>query len=166
MASLTTATARTWAETILRQLGDPRGHTLRVTHADPAWAPEPVSGVTVTLAASDGSSVSVLLEESMTEADAVTLLADQLQDTVLENTAGTPAPPCPGSPPAPPPACCGAGARSPLLDLSRRPRHAPHPGALKRASRRAVSNPRHGARSSALMHPYLLTSCLPPSASP
>lgn len=98
MASLTTATARTWADTILHQLGDPPGHALRVTQADPEWAPEPVSGVTVTLAANDGSSVSVLLEESMTEADAVTLLADQLQDTVLENTAGTPAPPCPGSP--------------------------------------------------------------------
>jgi hypothetical protein len=38
----------------------------------------------------------VLLEESMTEAEAVALLAEQLQESVLEHTGGAAAPPCPG----------------------------------------------------------------------
>ncbi|MFI9029946.1 hypothetical protein [Streptomyces sp. NPDC053560] len=55
-----------------------------------------VAGLLVTLAFADGSAVSVHFEEPMAEADAVTLLADQLQDAVLEETGGAPNPPCPG----------------------------------------------------------------------
>jgi hypothetical protein len=53
------------------------------------------AGVVVTLAFSDGTSISVHLEQPLGEADAVVILADQLQDGVLEETAGAPRPPCP-----------------------------------------------------------------------
>ncbi|WP_329457479.1 hypothetical protein [Streptomyces sp. NBC_01497] len=53
-------------------------------------------GVLVTLAFADGSSASVHFEEPLPEAEAVTLLADQLQDAVLEETGGAPRPVCPG----------------------------------------------------------------------
>ncbi|WP_141698570.1 hypothetical protein [Streptomyces lushanensis] len=62
---------------------------------EPSSAPHPCS-VLVVLAFDDGSSISVLLEPSMTEAEAVALLAEQLQDGVLEHTGGAPLPPCPG----------------------------------------------------------------------
>ncbi|MEV0375526.1 hypothetical protein AB0I10_38230 [Streptomyces sp. NPDC050636] len=122
--NLTTASVRGWAETILHQLGDPAGHTLDVTTTGPAREPkdlgsgavfgsrlrldwdeqasEPAlahsadSTVVVTLAYRDGSSISVLVDQTMGEAEAVALLADQLQDSVLENTGGAPVPPCPG----------------------------------------------------------------------
>ncbi|MGC5363893.1 hypothetical protein ACPXCE_19845 [Streptomyces sp. DT24] len=81
---------RHWAETVLRQLRAPRGHTLTVTPADP-------QGVEVTLGCPDGTSTSVLLERGMAEAEAVVMLAGQLQDGVLESTGGAPAPPCPAS---------------------------------------------------------------------
>ncbi|MFE1961086.1 hypothetical protein [Streptomyces sp. NPDC059479] len=122
---LTTTSVLNWAEDILRQLGDPVGHTLNVTVSAADHEPEVPSGDTaftsrldmdihngeepvepssvrhpcsilVVLAFDDGSSTSVLLEQSMTEAEAVALLAEQLQDSVLEYTAGTPVPPCPG----------------------------------------------------------------------
>lgn len=54
-----------------------------------------VAGLLITLAFSDGSTAGVHFEEPMAEADAVTLLADQLQDAVLEETGGAPHPPCP-----------------------------------------------------------------------
>lgn len=121
---LTTTTTLSWAEDILRQLGDPAGRTLEVTvppaepepeaptgetaftsrleiHDDegpakPSAATRHIGSVRVVLAFDDGSSTSVLLEDSMTEPEAVTLLAEQLQDGVLEHTGGAPAPPCPG----------------------------------------------------------------------
>ncbi|MFE7123223.1 hypothetical protein [Streptomyces sp. NPDC057617] len=121
---LTITTTRNWAEDILRQLGDPVGRTLEVTvppadtepeappgetaftsrleiqygegPTEPSAAARHVSSVLVVLAFDDGSATSVLLEDSMTEAEAVTLLAEQLQDGVLEHTGGAPAPPCPG----------------------------------------------------------------------
>ncbi|MEU7484843.1 hypothetical protein [Streptomyces sp. NPDC042319] len=52
-------------------------------------------GLLVTLAFADGSAVGVHFQEAMDEAEAVTLLADQLQDAVLEETGGAPYPPCP-----------------------------------------------------------------------
>ncbi|MEV0600347.1 hypothetical protein AB0I82_13765 [Streptomyces sp. NPDC050315] len=55
-----------------------------------------VAGLLVTLAFADGSAVAVHFEEPMGQAEAVTLLADQLQDAVLEETGGAPHPPCPG----------------------------------------------------------------------
>ncbi|QXE33523.1 hypothetical protein KQY30_03685 [Streptomyces sp. GMY02] len=121
---LTTTTTLNWAEDILRQLGDPVGQALEVTV--PPAAPEPevpyaetaftsrleihdgdgptepsaaarhIGSVRVVLAFDDGSSTHVLLEDSMTEAEAVALLAEQLQDAVLEHTGGAPVPPCPG----------------------------------------------------------------------
>ncbi|WP_196942717.1 hypothetical protein [Streptomyces sclerotialus] len=106
---------QSWAEEIVSQLGAPAGHTLTVTGpgfptsagASGAATCAGVDGGTtasdgvavgllVTLAFSDGSSVSVHFEEPMPEAEAVTLLADQLQDAVLEETHGRPQPPCPG----------------------------------------------------------------------
>ncbi|WP_052744487.1 hypothetical protein [Streptomyces odonnellii] len=121
---LTTATTLNWAEDILRQLGDPVGQTLEVTvpSADPepevpsgdraftsrleihngegptqpSTAARRIGSVLVVLAFDDGSSTHVLLEDSITEAEAVALLAEQLQDAVLEHTGGTPVPPCPG----------------------------------------------------------------------
>ncbi|MDX3853943.1 hypothetical protein [Streptomyces sp. AK02-01A] len=120
---LTSASALRWAHIILRQLGDPAGHTLNATavvaereseapatesaftsrlRVDGEVEPgEPSSAedreaVLVTLAFDDDSSTSVFLEESLTEDEAVALLAEQLQESVLEHTGGTPAPPCPG----------------------------------------------------------------------
>ncbi|MEU6112951.1 hypothetical protein ABZ840_00035 [Streptomyces sp. NPDC047117] len=52
-------------------------------------------GLLVTLAFADGSAVGVHFQEAMDEAEALTLLADQLQDAVLEETGGAPHPPCP-----------------------------------------------------------------------
>jgi len=121
--NLTITAALEWAEIILRQLGAPVGHTLDARTAAPggeagtqatkvaftsrlriggdARPGEPTSGqstgsVVIVLAFDDGSSTSVLLEESMTEAEAVALLAEQLQESVLEHTGGAAAPPCPG----------------------------------------------------------------------
>ncbi|MEU3186749.1 hypothetical protein ABZ707_21475 [Streptomyces sp. NPDC006923] len=119
---LTSASALRWAHIILRQLGDPAGHTLHATavvaerdsgapatesafssrlrlngEAEPGESEvEDGEAVLVTLAFDDDSSTSVLLEESLTVDEAVALLAEQLQEGVLEHTGGTPAPPCPG----------------------------------------------------------------------
>ncbi|MCC3653804.1 hypothetical protein LIX60_20545 [Streptomyces sp. S07_1.15] len=151
-----TTAVRSWAEAILRQLGDPAGHTLEVTGGAPdePGAPEPgpaaftsrlrlrpdesrtddgggsddgepandgdpgggrapgtgagaeenagpgggehgASPVAVTLAFRDGSAVEVLLGEGLSEAEAVALLAGQLQEAVLEAAGGAPVPPCP-----------------------------------------------------------------------
>ncbi|MFJ4919539.1 hypothetical protein [Streptomyces sp. NPDC088725] len=54
------------------------------------------TAVRVTLEYEDGSSVSVRLTPDLSEAQAVVLLAEQLQDSVLESTHGAPAPACPG----------------------------------------------------------------------
>ncbi|MFJ5678839.1 hypothetical protein [Streptomyces sp. NPDC093097] len=54
------------------------------------------TGILVTLAFADGSSVGVHFVQPMAEAEAVALLADRLQDAVLEETGGVPQPPCPG----------------------------------------------------------------------
>lgn len=123
--NLDTDSVRDWAESILRQLDAPPGHTLDVTPAEPEDAPGPelatgqagftsrlrthggVSGpaqatpgddvtvVRITLGYEDETSTSVLIDLAMGEDEAVALLADQLQDSVLENTGGSPAPPCP-----------------------------------------------------------------------
>ncbi|MFJ1748447.1 hypothetical protein ACIOJD_19685 [Streptomyces sp. NPDC088116] len=121
--NLDTDSVRDWAESILRQLDAPPGHTLDVTPAESADAPGLASGpagftsslrthggvssraqgtpeddvtvVRVTLEYADEASTSVLVDLAMSEDDAVALLADQLQDSVLENTGGSPAPPCP-----------------------------------------------------------------------
>ncbi|MEV0848010.1 hypothetical protein AB0J21_19400 [Streptomyces sp. NPDC049954] len=57
-------------------------------------------GLLVTLTFADGSTASVCFgvcfEAPLSEAEAVTLLAGQLQDAVLEETGGAPHPPCPG----------------------------------------------------------------------
>ncbi|MZE76302.1 hypothetical protein GTY57_04475, partial [Streptomyces sp. SID5475] len=152
-----TTAVRSWAEAILRQLGDPAGHTLEVTGGAPDGpaAPEPgpaaftsrlrvrsdesrtddggrtddegrsndggpagdgrahgtgagagenaapgggehrASPVAVTLAFRDGSAVEVLLGDGLSEAEAVALLAGQLQEAVLEAAGGAPVPPCP-----------------------------------------------------------------------
>lgn len=119
MTPPTTASAENWATEILRQLEAASAGALRVT-AESAAEPEPgdapaftsdlqvwddgqppLSGplyepaVLVTLTHDDGSSVTVRLDEDMTQDEAVTLLADQLQQSVLESTGGKAAPPCP-----------------------------------------------------------------------
>ncbi|MFG2138942.1 hypothetical protein [Streptomyces sp. NPDC048650] len=122
--NLTTATVRDWAEMILHQLGDPSGHTLDVGAASSDGVPRELgagavfdsrpledreelaggpslphsadSAVVATLAFRDGSSVSVHLDGTMGESEALARLADGLQDSVLENTGGAPFPPCPG----------------------------------------------------------------------
>ncbi|KIF74320.1 hypothetical protein QR77_10640 [Streptomyces sp. 150FB] len=64
----------------------------------PAWTMDGQPGVFVTLSHEDGSSVGVHLHRTMSASEAVTLLADVLQEAVLENTEGTPVPACPGHP--------------------------------------------------------------------
>lgn len=119
MTPPSTASAREWAAGILRQLGAPAGHTLKVTAETAAGEPEvPEDGpaftsafrveeggepagtpfapaVLVALTHDDGSSVTVRLDEDMTQDEALVLLADQLQESVLESTGGAPAPRCP-----------------------------------------------------------------------
>jgi hypothetical protein len=121
--NLTTASVRTWAEEILRQLGNPARHSLDVaTERSSERSAPPHSGsvyesrlrigregelrdgpgasctstVVLTLAFDQDFSVGVVIEASTAEAEAVALLAEQLQDAVLEATGGTPVPPCPG----------------------------------------------------------------------
>ncbi|MFB7273253.1 hypothetical protein [Streptomyces sp. NPDC056244] len=119
---LTAASTLTWAREILCQLGAPAGCTLEVLVPDVSAEPEVRYGETaftsrleiqdgeadgpsvpdqpnclcVVLAFDDGVSTSVLLEDSLAEAEVVVLLAEQFQDSVLEHTGGVPAPPCPG----------------------------------------------------------------------
>ena len=121
----TTATVRGWAETILHQLGDPVFRSLgvevmersaeepgplapgpgftsgfQITEGDepegPATIQGTIPGILVTLVYEDSSAVGVQLGESLSDAEAVVILADQLQDSVLEATGGAPFPPCPG----------------------------------------------------------------------
>jgi hypothetical protein len=63
-----------------------------------AWTMDGQPGVFVTLSHEDGNSVGVHLHRTMSASEAVTVLADRLQEAVLENTAGTPVPTCPGHP--------------------------------------------------------------------
>ncbi|WP_030747487.1 hypothetical protein [Streptomyces sp. NRRL F-5135] len=122
--TVTVASARAWAETILRQLDAPGGHALSVTAGPPSHSPDvpptdsaytsrlhlgpspeqvfpPTgthgSGVLLTLTFDDASEVTVHLDGSMAPVEAIVLLADQLQDAVMEHTGGFPAPPCPAS---------------------------------------------------------------------
>jgi hypothetical protein len=85
--------------------GDAFASSLRVTFDDApasdggvagAAADGDAGGLLVTLAFADGSSASVHFEAPLPEAEAVTLLAGQLQDAVLEETGGAPRPACPG----------------------------------------------------------------------
>lgn len=121
--NLTTASVHSWARAILRQLDAPAGYTLDVTAtALPPEQPAETSGaaylstmrvrydgsdeaaaasraepeVVATLTFDDSTSVSARLDSSMAEADAVALLADQLQEGLLEETGGAPVPRCPG----------------------------------------------------------------------
>ncbi|WP_052863268.1 hypothetical protein [Streptomyces niger] len=107
---LTREVVRGWAEAILPQLGPPAGHTLTVTgpgfadeagetadgRSGPLLAGGPVTGVLVAITFADGSAVGVHVEQPMPPADAIALVADRLQDAVLEETGGAPNPPCPG----------------------------------------------------------------------
>jgi hypothetical protein len=83
--------------------------SFQVEWGDEPAAPEPTSesasapddeatgyGVEVRLGFGEEWWVGVRLEASLSEADAVALLADRMQDEVLENTHGAPVPPCPG----------------------------------------------------------------------
>lgn len=122
------ALVRAWAETIMRQLGSPAGHTLNITPADAAEQAENAENsvgqspftsrlridtdtdircgraedrpegpaVQVVLGHADGSSTSVYLGPDLDTPQAVVLLAEQLQDSVLEYAEGTPVPECPG----------------------------------------------------------------------
>ncbi|MEW2623912.1 hypothetical protein [Streptomyces sp. NPDC048106] len=91
--TLDVRTVRGWAEAILGRLEVPGGSTLQVG-AEGA-APSSGVGVHVTLSYADGSSVTVELEDALPEAEALGLLAEQLQDSVIEATGGRPVPPCP-----------------------------------------------------------------------
>lgn len=131
----TPAEVRDWAQTVLRQLGDPEGCTLSVRPRQSAsggelppdgppftsrletyealdayQAPDTYeagggsdsgadhgSGALVTLTFADGSSTAVLLEGTLTRPEAVLKLAEQLQEAVLEQTAGAALPPCPAT---------------------------------------------------------------------
>ena len=91
--ALDVGTVRGWAESLLRRLEAPEGTVLRVgTHGT---APGTGTGVHVTLGYPDGSSVTVDLDEALPEPEALVLLAEQLQDSVIESTGGRPVPPCP-----------------------------------------------------------------------
>ncbi|NJQ01901.1 hypothetical protein [Streptomyces zingiberis] len=155
-------TVRSWAESVLRGLGPPAGHTLAVSAAPPEEpnppgsgrpggrfgpgeelgpgepagpSPSPAyrshlwldgdaggtpagaepggpgaappereagaptgggpSGVLVTLGFADGSAVGVRVDDALDDAQALALLAGQLQDGVVEAAGGAPLPPCP-----------------------------------------------------------------------
>lgn len=87
---------RDWTERILHQLGDPAVRSLDVVTAGKDGVPPRAPEAEVVVRLSGDFAVIVSLEAGMDEADAVVLLADQLQDGVLESTAGEPLPPCPG----------------------------------------------------------------------
>ncbi|GAA1083026.1 hypothetical protein [Nocardiopsis composta] len=90
-ASLSTVLG--WAEEIADRLGAPAGSTVDVEAADgPADAP----GALVTLTFADGSSSGAHYDEELDGAEALALLADQLQEAVLEAVQGRPSPACPG----------------------------------------------------------------------
>ncbi|MGP3976183.1 hypothetical protein ACTWQF_19705 [Streptomyces sp. 8N114] len=92
---------REWAESVLQQVAAPPDAALTVTARQPdgtdaaAAAAEPTD-IVATLTFADGSAVSVELAVGTRETDSVVLLADRFQDAVLEETGGTPRPPCPG----------------------------------------------------------------------
>ncbi|TWV44839.1 hypothetical protein FRZ03_16845 [Streptomyces misionensis] len=90
--ALDVGTVRSWAESVLRGLEAPEGAELQVAEGT---APGTGGGVHVTLAYPDGSSVTVDLDDALPDRLALTLLAEQLQDSVIESTGGRPVPPCP-----------------------------------------------------------------------
>ncbi|MEU2353564.1 hypothetical protein ABZ599_11465 [Streptomyces misionensis] len=90
--ALDVGTVRGWAESVLRGLGAPDGAVLQVAEGT---APGAGAGVHVTLAYPDGSSVTVDLDDALPEPEALLLLAEQLQDSLVESTGGRPVPPCP-----------------------------------------------------------------------
>ncbi|MER8061078.1 MULTISPECIES: hypothetical protein [unclassified Streptomyces] len=91
--ALDVRTVRGWAESLLRRLEAPEGATLQV--GTEGTAPGTGAGVHVTLAYPDGSSVTVDLDDALPEPEALILLAEQLQDSVIESTGGRPSPRCP-----------------------------------------------------------------------
>ncbi|MFD7918946.1 hypothetical protein ACFV3R_06970 [Streptomyces sp. NPDC059740] len=123
---LTVGVVRSWAEEVLRQLEVSPGPALEVTdssvgtHAEQA-PPEPdgpyrsslrldagtqdgpgpewevaAGAVEVRCKHEDGSVTLVTLDVSSRAPEAVVLLAEQLQDGVVESSGGRPLPPCPG----------------------------------------------------------------------
>lgn len=122
--ALTHDAVRGWAEAILAQLGAPAGYRLTVTgtgFTDSVPEPAPAAsgaftssltlsfepdsgggldtepaGLLVTVAFDEESASGVRLEARVPQVEAVVLLADQLQDAVLEETCGAPLPECPG----------------------------------------------------------------------
>ncbi|MFF4932998.1 hypothetical protein ACFY2H_29540 [Streptomyces griseofuscus] len=91
--ALDVRTVRGWAESLLRTLEAPEKAVLQV--GTQGTAPGTGSGVHVTLTYPDGTSVTVDLDGALPEPEALLLLAEQLQDSVLESTGGHPAPRCP-----------------------------------------------------------------------
>ncbi|MEU5795423.1 hypothetical protein ABZ800_18185 [Streptomyces sp. NPDC047813] len=91
--ALDVRTVRGWAESLLRRLEAPEGAALQV--GTEGTAPGTGAGVHVTLAYPDGSSVTVDLDDALPEPEALVLLAEQLQDSVIESTGGRPSPRCP-----------------------------------------------------------------------
>ncbi|MEU3537084.1 hypothetical protein AB0E70_36770 [Streptomyces murinus] len=91
--ALDVRTVRGWAESLLRTLEAPEGAVLKI--GTEGTAPGTGAGVHVTLTYPDGTSVTVDLDDALPEPEALLLLAEQLQDSVLESTGGHPAPRCP-----------------------------------------------------------------------
>ncbi|MEW2271427.1 hypothetical protein GTY41_42665 [Streptomyces sp. SID685] len=91
--ALDVRTVRGWAESLLRTLEAPEKAVLQVGTEGAASGTG--SGVHVTLTYPDGTSVTVDLDDALPESEALLLLAEQLQDSVLESTGGHPAPRCP-----------------------------------------------------------------------
>ncbi|MEU3027198.1 hypothetical protein ACPCBC_00830 [Streptomyces incarnatus] len=91
--TLDVRTVRGWAESLLRRLEVPEEAVLQV--GTEGAAPGTGAGVHVTLVYADGSSVTVDLDDTLPESEALLLLAEQLQDSVVESTGGRPVPPCP-----------------------------------------------------------------------
>ncbi|MGP3988368.1 hypothetical protein [Streptomyces sp. 3N207] len=83
-------------ESSLEQIWNEEGGALRPNDADDVTAAAGPTDIVATLTFADGSAVSVELAAGTRETDAVVLLADRFQDAVLEETGGTPRPPCPG----------------------------------------------------------------------
>ncbi|MET9860460.1 hypothetical protein ABZY93_14280 [Streptomyces smyrnaeus] len=91
-----TTGAASASETAMESVWDEEGGALPDTGAEAASPASGPADIAATLTFADGSAVSVEFAAGTSGTDAVVLLADRLQEAVLEETGGIPRPPCPG----------------------------------------------------------------------
>ncbi|WP_436891373.1 hypothetical protein [Nocardiopsis dassonvillei] len=122
-------TVRRWSEAVLGQLGSPEVFELVIEPVDDVEAVVVDTGLAPGASfvlgfenTSEGAESGVLvgislhpegygsmarIPDSLTDGEAVVVLADRFQEEVLESTHGKPAPPCPGHPHPPRPEVVG-----------------------------------------------------------